>query len=359
MPAFEIYAGSQAKATIAKHGFKAELFGAVLGASGGPKWFILKGLDQFLFGSWLQNIDHPIELLGSSAGAFRFASLSQSDPVGSIERLAQRYSTTVYSANPSAREITDHAQQLLNYVLGNNGVSEILGNTKFHSHFVVARCLGLVACDQPALQVLGLAQSFALNRLNRRHLKRQYQRVLFSHPQSQLTINDPYQIPTQNVELSQQNLFSALMASGSIPMVLESVRDIPGAGPGIYRDGGIVDYHFDLDVGLNSDPTKDGFLTLYPHFQAQVKAGWFDKSLKRPVCEKHYRNVVMICPSSELVKSLPYGKISDRKDFSELSPEQRLPYWQTVLEKSHQLADEFEVWLEQPNLDDIRPLPFL
>ena len=43
-----------------------------------------------------------------------------------------------------------------------------------------------------------------------------------------------------------EHLLSALHASGSIPFVLTGERDIPGAPPGQYWDGGIIDYHFDL-----------------------------------------------------------------------------------------------------------------
>jgi hypothetical protein len=37
----EIYAGKNALKTIQEHGFKQELFTNFLGASGGPKWFLL------------------------------------------------------------------------------------------------------------------------------------------------------------------------------------------------------------------------------------------------------------------------------------------------------------------------------
>lgn len=36
------------------------------------------------------------------------------------------------------------------------------------------------------------------------------------------------------------------MASGSIAVVMEGVRNIGGVPEGIYRDGGVTDYHFDI-----------------------------------------------------------------------------------------------------------------
>ena len=60
-------------------------------------------------------------------------------------------------------------------------------------------------------------------------------------------------LPTQHTELSTTNLRQAVLASGSIPLVLNPVEDIAGAGVGRYYDGGVTDYHFDLpftDNGL-------------------------------------------------------------------------------------------------------------
>lgn len=49
----------------------------------------------------------------------------------------------------------------------------------------------------------------------------------------------------------------------------------------------------------------------------------------------------MLVPSREFVASLPYGKISDRNDFAKMTPEQRIPYWQTILSESDRLAEYF------------------
>ena len=46
----EIYAGESALKTIKEKGFSPDLFTSFLGASGGPKWFALFGLDKYIFG---------------------------------------------------------------------------------------------------------------------------------------------------------------------------------------------------------------------------------------------------------------------------------------------------------------------
>ena len=53
--------------------------------------------------------------------------------------------------------------------------------------------------------------------------------------------------------------------------------------------------------------------------------------------------VVLVAPSKRFVESLPYGKISDRKDFKTFfrKDDERIRYWKKVVEKSKRLADEF------------------
>ncbi len=93
----EIHAGKTAAKIINEQGVKPELFTSFLGASGGPKWFTLFGLDKYIFGEFFKNRTQPLNLIGSSAGAFRSACFAQNDPVVAIERLAKSYSQTRYS----------------------------------------------------------------------------------------------------------------------------------------------------------------------------------------------------------------------------------------------------------------------
>jgi len=346
----EIYAGSNALKTIQEQGFKQELFTKMLGASGGPKWFTLFGLDKYLFGEFFKDRTSELNLIGSSAGAFRFAALSQKDPVGAITRLATNYSETVYSANAKSTEITEKAKILLDAVYGKTGVDEVLKNPVFKAHFIVAKCSGLTAFEQPALQMLGLCSSLVLNRLNRGLIAKQYQRFIFHHPNSQLKIYDNYHFNDQYVSLSKKNLKDALLASGSIPMVMKAVKNISGAPQGTYRDGGIIDYHFDIGI-----KPKDG-LTLYPHFNTQPKAGWFDKSLKRTVDINNYRNTVMLVPSAKFINALPFNKIPDRKDFTEMDATTRLKYWRRVLTETDKLAESFANAIDKQSLSVIKPI---
>ncbi|MFK3864398.1 patatin-like phospholipase family protein [Pseudoalteromonas rhizosphaerae] len=332
----DIYAGKTAAKIITEQGFKPDLFNAFLGASGGPKWFTLFGLDKYLFGEFFKGRSSQLNLVGSSAGAFRAACFSQNDPVAAIERLAKSYSQTRYSSNkPTPNEITTKARALLEDVFGNHGVTEIINNPVFKAHFIVAKSNGLIASEHKLIQLLGLSKSYLFNRVNRKLLGGQYERFIFGAQNSNLSITDSYNFKTQNIALTQTNLKDALLASGSIPLVMQGIKNIAGAPAGMYRDGGIVDYHFDFKI-------NNPGLILYPHFNSDPKAGWFDKSLKRKVAAENYDNVVMITPSREFITGLPYGKIPDRTDFTSLDADSRIKYWRTVFSETEKLADAFD-----------------
>ncbi|RLV61163.1 patatin-like phospholipase family protein [Parashewanella curva] len=344
----DIIAGKSALKTIEQHGFNQDLFSVFLGASGGPKWFSLFGLDKYVFGEFFKNRTEELYLIGSSAGAFRSACFAQNDPVAAISRMAESYSETIYSGEVDASEVSAKAIELLDYALGDNGVEEIIGNQVFKTHFLVNKANGFMQSDSKGLQLASLFKSYLLNRVDRKLLKSQFDRYVFHHPQSQLQINDPYGFNTQHVELTNENLKQALLASGSIPLVMEGINDIPGAPKGKYWDGGIIDYHFDFQISHNDK------LVLYPHFNPEPKAGWFDKNLSRKVMNQHYDNVVMLVPSAEFIASLPYGKIPDRKDFETMDAETRIKYWKTVLAETEKLADSFDDFLSSQDLGKIR-----
>lgn len=344
----DIYAGKTALNTINEKGFKQEVFTSFLGASGGPKWFTLFSLDKFLFGEFFQGRTNELNLIGSSAGAFRAACFTQNDPVEAITRLAESYSETVYSDNAKPEEITKKAVELLNYVLGDNGVEEIIANKIFKTHFLVNKTNGFVGSDNKVTQSLGLIKSILLNRVDRKLLRNQYERFVFKSPSSQLIIDDYCNFKTQYADLTSSNLKEALLASGSIPIVMEGIKNIAGVPKGMYRDGGIVDYHFDFKLKNN-----DG-LILYPHFNSQPKAGWFDKSLKRKVLAENYDNIVMLVPSPKFIKSLPYSKIPDRTDFTKMQANQRIKYWKTVLSETEKTSEYFNEFLDKKDYQKIR-----
>lgn len=351
MSALSIYAGPTALDRIRAEGIHANQFKVMLGASGGPKWFVLFGLDRFLFGEFFAGRERELITLGSSAGAWRMCCLATSDPVGAIERLAKRYSEQQYSAQPTTAEITEQARLMLAEVLGPTGAAEIVNNELFKTHIIADRCKGFGSSPRRGLQTMMLVASALSNAISRKSLSLFFERIIFTTMEHSSPWESCKDLDTSLASLSEANIFEAMIASGSIPFVLDGVRDIEGAKNGLYWDGGITDYHFDFDFRAGDE------LVLYPHFSSAVIPGWFDKHLPwRKISKQNFHNVVLLTPSREFVASLPHGKIPDRKDFEKFDYDSRLAYWREVLDKSHLLADEFsELLVNGSGIDNIKP----
>lgn len=347
----DIYVGDTARKEIEQNGFNQQMFDMFLGASGGPKWFTLLGLDKYVFGEFFKDRTQALNLVGSSAGAFRSACFTQRDPVKAITELATRYSESDFDKKVTAQQLTDMAENMLHHVFSKDGIEQVMENPVFKAHFIVVKSNGLVKFENKLLQGMGLSKSIALNRFDRKHLKKQYERFVFGPQGSSLTIQDSYQIPTEYRAFTKENIKPALLASGSIPFVMAGIKDIPGAPKGMYRDGGIIDYHFDL--GFNQTG-----LTLYPHFNKAPKAGWFDKSLPRLPNAKNYDRIVMLVPSDEFIAKLPYNKIPDRKDFETIEYEARVAYWRTVFRESERLAEKLDKVVKKQDFSEFKSISF-
>lgn len=351
MYSLSIYAGPRALEKIREEGVRPAHFSVVVGASGGPKWFVLYGLVRYLFGDFFAGRSEPLATLGSSAGAWWLGCLGTATPIAALDRLAELYSTEHYSSRPDAREVSGKARVMLREVLGPEGGRELVCNQRIRTHILADRCRAVLDTDNRVALGLGLALAATSNLLSRRLLGLWFERVVFNNHQHPCELARLRDMRTLDVKLTEENVHDALVASGSIPLVLEGVRDIAGGKPGLYFDGGITDYHFDLPFHAS-----DG-LVLYPHFYPRVVPGWFDKHLPwRKVDRRYYNNVVLVAPSREFVAALPYGKIPDRDDFRRLPYGERVGYWQRVLGESARLAEDFARLVEHgEGLDRARP----
>jgi hypothetical protein len=215
--------------------------------------------------------------------------------------------------------------------------------------FLANKCKGLLKSENLLLQGLGMALAAGANRWNRNGLGRFFERALFCAPGEDPPFASMRQFPMETHRLTPSNFKQALLSAGSIPMAMEGVSGIAGV-PGVFRDGGILDYHLDLPFL----PDGDG-LVLYPHFYEHITPGWFDKSLHRRPDEKNMENVVLIAPSNRFVASLPFGKIPDRKDFRTFfrRDKERMDYWNRVVERNEELGHEFFEAMESGRIGEV------
>ncbi|CAD5109401.1 patatin-like phospholipase family protein [Zestomonas carbonaria] len=344
-PALTLKAGPRALRRIREQGLNPGDVGILPGAAGGPKALGIQGLDLALFGDWLPRAPRERSLIGASIGSWRFASACLPDAAAGIRLLGELYTQQRFGKRASISEVSRSCSRMLDDLLAGQD-ARILANPHYRLNIVVVKSHGLLADDRRDRLGLGLSSVIADNLIGRPRLSRHFERVILHDARRNPPLGELNDFPSRCLPLDTGNLRHALLASGSIPMVMEGVRDIPGAGAGTYRDGGLLDYHLDL-------PYSGSDVVLYPHFTDKVIPGWFDKGIPwRRGDSGRLQDVVLIAPSREYLAKLPHGKLPDRKDFKRYLGDDagRERYWRKAMDESRRLGDEFLELVESGSL---------
>lgn len=333
----QLIAGPEAQRRLREHGFSLDLFDTFIGASGGPKWLTLFGLDRVLSEA-LAPRREPIQMIGSSIGAVRIACYAQQRPAAVFDRFVEAYLDIPRKIDRES--LREFVKQTVEAVVEGDAPSQILSNRLHPIHIVTARCEGVASIERAPQ--LAMVPAGLLNLVNPEWMTLGGVRrsIFVADPASPIATHAPYE--GDRIPLTTDNLEPALHATGSIPGFSEGVTDIPGAPSGVYRDGGIVDYHF------NPEWHRTGGLILYPHFAPMLVPGWFDKFFpRRHLDPVDLERLVLLTPSPEFIASLPYGKIPDRRDASQLDASDLRRTWTTVAHETGRLGEALHRLLER------------
>lgn len=334
--ALSLRAGKRALARIRERGLQPADVGILPGAAGGPKGLGIQGLDLALFGDWLPRAPRERTLIGASIGSWRFASACLPDACTGIQRLGELYTSQRFAKGVSMAEVSRSCVQLLDDLFEGQDAS-VLSNPLYRLNVMVVRSHGLLQHDHRGKLGLGLSSVIGNNLLARSRLGRHFDRIILHDARQAPPLAELRDFRSHFHTLAEGNLRHALLASASIPMVMEAIRSIPGLAPGTYRDGGLLDYHLDLPYQI------DG-VVLYPHFTDKVIPGWFDKGLPwRRGDSERLQDVLLLAPSREYLANLPHGKLPDRSDFKRYLDDDagRERYWRKAMAESQRLGDEF------------------
>ncbi len=366
MNVLTLRAGPRALARIRADGLDAAMVEIVPGAAGGPKGLGIAGLDRAIFGEWLAGAPRIRHLVGASIGAWRFAAACRADPLQALAEFARLYTEQCYPRRPSRRFVSQCARTMLESLFRGRE-SEVLASPWNRLHILAVRGRWPLTRDSSLHTSLGFGAAAMANLLGRRHLARFIDRTVFLDARDRppfLAVGELAcasgspavrfdAFHTHLVALDAANLGEALLASASIPLVLEGVPDIPRAPAGVYWDGGIIDYHLHLPYHL-----AEG-LVLYPHFTDRIVPGWLDKGLPwRRARGPWLENVVVVAPSREYLSTLPHGKLPDRGDFRRFAgdDEGRMRYWRAAIAQSDRLGDAFLAFVRRPDPARVLPL---
>jgi hypothetical protein len=330
-PLLRYRAGRDAVRLLRRDGFAPERIAVIAGPASGPKWLVLPGIDRALIRLGLTQGRRRL-LVGASAGGWRMAALSARKPKDVLEKLVDSYVGVVFPKGAKPPLISAAYRKMWQEILPPPEAEGLL------RHDYVDLALHTARQRWPGrhriAQAGGLALAFAGNFLNPRAMTLACERVLFH------TAPERYGRFAGNLaRLDKDNLHDALIATGSVPIYFEPVRNPKGAPPGLYVDGGVTDYHLN-----QRHPVADGEIVLFPHFQERITPCWLDKHRPRrePPAEVT-SNVLQVFPSQEFVSRLPDGRIPDRDDFFryENEPEKRLARWRVAVGLAAELEDVF------------------
>jgi hypothetical protein len=248
-----IRAGKRALERIRAHGLDPADVEMIPGAAGGPKGLGIAALDRAIFGAWLPGAPRTRHLVGASIGAWRFAAACRTDPLAALDDFARLYVEQSYPPRPSRRFVSQAARTMLAALVAGRE-AEILSNPGYRLHVLTVRGRWPLTRDGGWSTPLGFGMAALANAIDRRHLARFIDRTLFHDPRERPPFAPVGDVSAPNanqairfdafhthcVRLDAANLGEALVASASIPLVLEGVADIPQAPPGVYWDGGAL-----------------------------------------------------------------------------------------------------------------------
>ncbi|HTY22713.1 MAG TPA: hypothetical protein VMC85_06260 [Desulfomonilaceae bacterium] len=332
-------AGPSILGLIRDEGLSPERVRVFAGPAGGPKWFVSVGFDRMLIKSrFLQRGSERVVLAGASAGAWRCLTMACADPLDAHERLRIAYSRNIFTAEDTPESISRALRNNVEAFVKPKDVSAILGHPVYSLAIHAVRAKGLAASENRKAEAAALIAAAVMNFFSPSGVELVFERVIFfSGLQAPDFLHGKFHGAA--VELTSENLSSAALATGSLPYIVAGVRNVSGAPPGIYRDGGVVNYQ------LNQDYLPGvGGITLFFHYQERITPGWFDKPLFwRSPAAPQLERVLQVFPSPDFIRLLPDGRLPDRNDFivyADNAPE-RIRRWDEVSRLSDILGEQF------------------
>ncbi len=339
MSRLRIKAGDKAYEIIKSGGFNFDAVSAYFGAAVGPRWLIASGFDQTLLSRNILGRTRAVHLIGSSAGAWRFAAWLQPQALECYRTFLNAYITVGFNREDTPATILEKLTSIINAYIEDDALHFALANKRYRLAIITARARGLVASEKIFLQKSALAVCYLLNFFSRNNLYAFTERIVFYNGSKPPAFCFQPQFRGKYVRITEANFKYAVMASGAIPLAVAGVRNIFGAPRGVYRDGGLIDYHLSHQFAA-----KENDLVLFFHHQERIIPGWLDKKIQRRAPdERTLSNVVMVFPSRSFIDRLPQGKVPDRDDFLTYmdNSRERIHNWNQAVELSAPLGEDF------------------
>jgi hypothetical protein len=346
-----VRAGKHAYDLIRAGGFSLDRIATYFGPAGGPRWLAASGFDLTLIREGALGKRQPVWLVGASAGAWRFAAWLQPEAEKSYRALMEAYIGATYGRKDTPETILQSLTAIINSYIDDDALSFVLACKPYRLAILTCRAEHLTASESPWVQKMGFVLGLLANLLHPSLVHRFAERIVFYYGAQPPDFCLRKGFRGRFFPLNEVNFKAAVIASGAIPLAVAGVRDIFGAPDGVYRDGGLIDYHINQDYR-----TRSGGLTLFFHHQERIIPGWMDKRIKRRRPPDGFLDsVVMVYPSEGFVESLPDGRIPDRGDFETFidDPATRIANWRRTTALAAPLGEDFLELIASGRLQDV------
>jgi hypothetical protein len=351
MNQLRIKAGKRAYEIIKAGGFNFDSISTYFGPAVGPRWLISSGFDLTLINKNILGRKRIVHLIGSSAGAWRFAAWLQPAAPDCYQKFLDAYIDVKFTKADTPATVLEKLIDIINSYVEDDALPFALAHKKYRLTVITSRTRNLVASEKKWLQKTGLAAGFLLNFFSRNNIYRFADRVVFYQGAKPPAFCFHPQFRGSLVRINEINFKHAVMASGAIPLVVAGVHDIYDAPRGVYRDGGLIDYHLAHQFAAGKND-----IVLFFHHQERIIPGWLDKNLVRRVPNAEtLSNVLMVFPAQSFVEKLPGEKIPDRADFLTYIDDQetRIKNWRKAVELAAPLGEEFLELVASGRIRDI------
>jgi hypothetical protein len=340
MHSLEYRAGSTALEILRERGLRPNELEALILPAIGPKWLVLAGFDRALLEHrWFEALGGRVLLFGSSVGAWRALALASRDPLRAHRELVDTYCAQHFTHDDGPQVISDAYRRLIRTVFSDDDLAFAIEHPRFDIAMSAVRVRGPLGLDRQAAQALMLGGAVLLNAVSSKAQALFFERVTFeTGAQSNLTSSFLGERVGVRAPLTTDNVHDVALASGTVPMYMQSVRNIAHAPPGSYIDGGFSDYH------VNQGVSAGRAISVLFLPQRRIVPTWLDKFVpwRRPPSDELSR-LLLVYPSVEFVRSLPGAAIPTRHDFKTFvdAREERIGRWRTVAARSAELGQSF------------------
>jgi hypothetical protein len=267
-------------------------------------------------------------------------------PLETYERLIDGYVSQTFPMPVRAQDVTVAFRRMLSDVFSDDDLAAITSHPNADVAIHVTRVFDPYPWSIRAAQIVAIAMGIAVHRVWTGAVLHMAHRVL-AH-----TRPDRFDAAFRGalIPLNPSGIRETALASGTIPVYMQPIRNVPGAPRGTYVDGGLADYH------IRQAYTAPGEgITLLPHYQEAVQSCWFDRGTPhRETSNGALADVVQFYPSPAWISSLPGGKVPDRDDFFLFAKHhgERIRRWNETVSRSEELGEQLRRDLETGNLVD-------